>query len=218
MAPTVLLLWMFGSHGPELGQLHLLQYRERVQSLPWVSRSCELPIDLKIGAATAIDPDSLAVESPGLPLHTRRTAALIDQPDSTTGICRAEIPLPIVRRTGDRSPRRRRRRSRRRSIAVTWPGRRRIIAATAATPNHEIRPAAPVYPDSVVVIAPGLALNARRTTALVHHAHPALRVDSAIVALHIVGSARNVGVVQRSGTALRGGLLYAQSTEIQQRC
>jgi hypothetical protein len=173
-----------------------------------------LAIYLKIGAAATIDPDSLTVPSPGLPLHARRAAALIGQPDATPRIDRAEIPLPIVRRASDGSARRR---SRWWSIAAAGRRRRGIIATTTAAPNDKVRAAAPIHPDPTVVITPGLPLNARRPAALVHHAHPALSIDPTVMAPHIVGGAGNVRVVQRSCAALRSRPLHTNRAEIQQR-
>lgn len=159
----------------------------------------DLSVSLEIGAAATIDPDALAVPSPRLPLHARRTAALIHQPHPAPGIGRAEIPL-TVRGAGDRPAWRRRRRSWRGAIAAS--GRwiiavaRRRIAPAATAPNDKVRTAAPIDPDAAVVITPALPLNARRSAALVHHAHAALRIDPAIMTLHIVRSTGNVGVIQ----------------------
>src|SRR5882757_1668123 len=69
-----------------------------------------IPItDDKVGAATAIDPDAAAIESPGGTLDATRIAALPHHLDAAAGVNRAEISSAIVRRAGDGLRARRRR-------------------------------------------------------------------------------------------------------------
>lgn len=58
--------------------------------------------DFKIGSAAAIHPDPTIIDSPGLPLHTVRSASLSHQPNvAAIGVDGAVVASPIIRCTVD---------------------------------------------------------------------------------------------------------------------
>jgi len=69
--------------------------REPAQQLSYPK---SLPADLKISAATLINPNSTSVETPTAALFARRVAVLLYQLDPAARVSRAVVPVHIVRR------------------------------------------------------------------------------------------------------------------------
>src|SRR5690349_1230216 len=109
----------------------------RIGSAPSPRLECEY------AAAALVDPDSVALESPRLPLDARCLRALIDDPGPRNSGTYRTKRLPIIAALA------------RDSIDRRWPGRR-----TSAF-DREPSGAAARYPYAVLLIAPRAALNAR---------------------------------------------------------
>ena len=144
----------------------------------------------KVRPAATIDPYRSIVEAPGLALNARGATALIGQLNTAAGVGRAEVSLAIIRRAGNRN------------TPTARPTRPTGPIPRAAAPQKKVCPAATIHPDSLTAVAPGLALDARGTAALVRHLYPAAGIDPAQMPLAVIGSTRHVSPILCSDSAL----------------
>jgi hypothetical protein len=156
-----------------------------------------LPIDGKVGAASAVHPYALVVVTPGLTLNAGRTAALIDEPNPPSRPCLAKVISAVVRGAGNYPSRRRRRRR----VSISGSG------TPVAAAEHEVGPTSAIDPGTGSVISPGLVLNAGRTAALIHHAYSVPRVHITVVTSAVVGGAGKIAPVLIGHTTLGGSEL-----------
>jgi hypothetical protein len=130
-----------------------------------------LPAELEVRSTAAIHPDLGPVIAPGLSLGAWRSAPLVDHSDAAAGVCVAVVSSAVV------------------GGACDLPGTVRVASSTAwiapaadwiapaaaiATTKPEVGAAAPVDPDAISSVSPGLSLGAWRSAALVDHANAVL--------------------------------------------
>ena len=133
----------------------------------------------EFGAAAAVDPDAVVVPAPGLSLVAGGAAALVRESNTAAGIGIAVVSAAVVRGAIDGL-----------SGAIVAPPSAAVAPAVAvAVSGGEFGAAAAVDPDTVVVPAPGLSLNAGRAAALTRELDAAAGVGVAIVTSTIIGSA-----------------------------
>src|SRR5579863_516452 len=128
--------------------------------------------DLKVSAATAIDPDAAAIIAPRATEIAWRTAALANQLHAAAGVGRADIAPAVV------------------GSAIN------VVAVVPAAPirarDGEVSAAAAINPDAASVDeAPRVIEDAGRVATLLHELHATADVGSTIVAPHVVGRARD---------------------------
>ena len=137
----------------------------------------------KIRTATAIDPDTTAIKTPGGSLDAGRAAALVHHLHPATGVGGAIMPPSIVRRTGDLA-------------GWHWT----IVVVVSC--KHEIRTATAIDPDTTAIKAPGGTLYASSAAALIYHLHAATGVSATHMPLTIVGGASELSTAPGSGATL----------------
>jgi len=123
--------------------------------------------DFEVGAAAVVDPDAIAVVSPGAVEDAIGFAALADDEDAVARVDGAEIAIHVVRRAIEDSS-----------------GSRFPISRDA-----EIGAAAAVNPDSPLARTPSLALNAGGLAALANHAYAEAGIRRTPGTSHVVGGA-----------------------------
>src|SRR5439155_2993539 len=128
------------------------------------------PAELKLGAASAVDPDFALVIAPGAAFDALGAASLANKTHPPARIRRAAVSVHVLRSAIDR----------RRGFAS---------GARTADCNFKFRAAAPIDPDSPPVIAPGAALNALALATLADEANPGARIGKAGVTVHIIRGA-----------------------------
>jgi hypothetical protein len=65
-------------------------------STAWISAAVIATTKPEVGAAAPIDPDAISVESPGLVLDTRRSAALVDHANAVLGSYLTKMTLAVI--------------------------------------------------------------------------------------------------------------------------
>ncbi len=150
-----------------------------------------LPAELEVRSTASIHPDLVPVKAPGLVLDAWRSATLVDQSDAAAGVCVAEVSFAVVGGAGDLPAT---------GIAssTAW-----ITPTMIAATKPEVGAAAPVDPDTISVVSPGLVLDAWRSAALVDHANAVLGRYLTKMTLAVIGGTRNLASVLRGDTALR---------------
>jgi len=139
--------------------------------------------DFEIGAAASVDPDTLAVITPGAVVNAIGFAALADDEDAVARVNRAEIAVHVIGR------------------AVQQGGGARLPVAG----NAEIGAAAAVDPNAALSGAPRLALYAGGLAALANHAHAKAGIGRTPRAPHVIGGAVNhVGFAEAAEFAVTG--------------
>src|SRR5258708_2743315 len=123
----------------------------------------------EVGATAAIDPDAVAVISPGAVENAIGFTALAHDEDTIQRIYSAEIALHVI------------------GGAIDQGGG----ASLPVAGNGEVRAAATIDPDASIVIAPGAILNALGFAFLVDHLYSAGGIDGANVTTHVVGRTRH---------------------------
>src|SRR5712671_3702536 len=123
--------------------------------------------DFEVGAAAAVDPDAVAVISPGAIEDAIGFAALTDDEDAIAGVNLAEIAVHGIGRAIDEAG-----------------GPRFPVSGDA-----EISPAATVNPNAALAGAPGLALDASGLAALANHADAEAGIGWAPGTPHVIGRA-----------------------------
>lgn len=144
----------------------------------------------KISPATAVHPDAALVESPAIPAAAGCIASLPDQAYPIARISGTEVSSAVVGRAGDQCSWRRTR---------WWIARSGSIKDT----DDEVRPAAAINPDAAPIIAPAVALPARRSASLIHHAHAVACVSGAVVPVAVIGGAGDSRAISICSPALR---------------
>src|SRR5580704_8610371 len=173
-------------------QLHLGPLRIHVAIiLSTIERSATYPLALalsspgagrmpryahhKIRLASFIYPDPSSVVSPRGAFLAFRVAPSSHELHPVADVRRANFSSAIVRRTQYR-------------LSNTLAAR---ITPDFAAPQTKLTAAALVHPDSFFVVAPRLALFARRLAALPHQSRAIPRVRRAVVLLPVIGRTRN---------------------------
>src|SRR5579864_6200904 len=123
--------------------------------------------NFEVGAAAAIDPDAVAIITPGAIEHAVGLAALAHDEDPVARIDGAEVALHVVGR------------------AIHQGGGAGLPVAS----HPEVRAAATIGPDSALSVSPGLAFDTSGLAALANQAHAEAGVGGAPHALHGVGGA-----------------------------
>jgi hypothetical protein len=155
-----------------------------------------LSAERKISPATAINPDAAPVIIPAVPSLAGRPASLINHTHAVACIRGAELPSPVVRRTGDHA-------ATRHWWTRRW--RRRVNDS-----HDKVGPAPAIDPDAAPVIAPTVSLSAGRPASLVDHAHAISRIGSTVVPIAVVGGTGKSRAISIGGSALRGQMQCAQ--------
>jgi hypothetical protein len=151
-----------------------------------------LSTELEVRPTASIDPDLVPAIAPGLSLDAWRSATLVDHSDAVAGVRVTEISFAVVGGAGN------------------LPGTARVASSTAwvtapviTTTKPEVGAAAPIDPDAISVVSPGLVLDAWRSAALVDHANAVLGRYLAKMTLAVIGGTRNLAPVLRGDTTLR---------------
>ena len=121
----------------------------------------------ELGAASLIDPETSVVVAPGLALDAWAAADLSGELNAAASVDIAVVTLPVIGGAGD-------------GLALlAW-------VAGAVTSGGELGAASLIDPEALVVVAPGLALDAWAAADLAGELDAAAGVDIAVVALSVI--------------------------------
>jgi hypothetical protein len=145
--------------------------------------------DLKVCAATAVNPEAATVGAPGAALDAGGTADLSGEADVTVGTDVAPPSVAVIRGTGNnaRGP-------------ILWRG-------WTSGGDDKLSAASTVDPESAAVGAPGAALDASRTADLAYEADVAAGANVAPVSVAVIGGAgdaRRRAIARLSGCRCGG--------------
>src|SRR6266851_33162 len=121
----------------------------------------------EVGTTAAIDPDAIAVISPGAVENAIGFTALAHDEDTIQRIYSAEIALHVI------------------GGAIDQGGG----AGLPVAGNGKVRAAATIRPNTALAVTPGLALDAGSFAALANQAHAEAGIRGAPNAFHVIGSA-----------------------------
>jgi hypothetical protein len=137
--------------------------------------------DGEVGAASAIDPEAAAVDTPGLTLNAGRAADLADE----LCVASAADVAPV-------------------SAAIVGGAVDGLLGRPAATANDELGAAATVDPEAAAVDTPGLALNAGGAADLADELSVARAADVAPVSAAVIRGAGDARLRPVAGLRMGG--------------
>jgi hypothetical protein len=123
--------------------------------------------DFEVGAAATVNPDAVAVVSPGAVEDAVSFAALADDEDAVARVRGAEVAVHVIGRAINQGS----------------------GAGLPVAGNAEIRTTAAVNPNAALTRTPSLTLNASGLTALANHADAETSVSRAPGTPHVIGGA-----------------------------
>jgi hypothetical protein len=127
--------------------------------------------DLKVGAATTVNPEASTVDAPGAALDAGGAADLSGEADVTVGTDVAPVSVAVIGGAGNDA-----------RGSILWRG-------WTSGGNDKLSAASTIDPESAAVSAPGAALDASRTADLAHEADVAAGAYVAPVSVAVIGGA-----------------------------